>query len=360
MNDNINWLKFFSIKKMIWLSLAISVGLNLIFLLFFFFGRTFFMPPDKVGGPPPFELWRILIQTLTCFILVFALFIYNRYAIVVTSKRRRALLHVVLGSLLLTLTLSLFFSSIPLLCHHHELHPNFVFRVFRDGVMRDLSTMVIVILLVQLLYSLFRQKTIAVENEVLRTENIRTRYEVLKSQMDPHFLFNSLNTLKSLISIDKDKADDYLQQLSYVLRCTLQNKDIVSLAEELKCVKAYCSLMKIRYGDGLCFSFDVGEDYLSCAVLALSIQGLVENAVKHNVISDKRPLSISVFVRDDAIVVSNPIQAKYAPEHGNRIGLVNLKERYRLMWNTEVTIDNTGEVFTVSIPLIRNNESINN
>lgn len=360
MNDNRDWFKFLSVKKMVWLSLAISVGLNLIFLLFFFFGRTFFMPPDKVGGLPPFELWRILSQTLTCFILVFLLFLYNRYAIVCTSKRHLSLLHVVFGSLFLALTLSVLLSAIPILCHHHKLHPDFVFRVIRDGVMRDLSTMVIVILLVQLLYSLFRQRIIAVENETLRTENIRTRYEVLKSQMDPHFLFNSLNTLKSLITIDKDKADDYLQQLSYVLRCTLQNKDIVSLEEELKCVKAYCSLMKIRYGDGLSFCFDVDEDYLSCTILALSLQGLVENAVKHNVISDKRPLKISVFVRDGAIVVSNPIQAKFTPEPGNRIGLVNLKERYRLMWNIEVDVDNTDEVFTVSIPLVRDDKSVNN
>ena len=229
----------------------------------------------------------------------------------------------------------------------------FQMRVIRDGLTRDYSLTAIVIMICYLLRSLYHQKVIAVENEELRTENIRTHYEALKSQLDPHFLFNSLNTLQSLIEIDGEKAGDYVQQLSSVLRYTLQNKEVVMLADEMNCVQAYCSMMQIRYGDNLRVDFQVDSRYNEYMVLPLAVQGLVENAIKHNVISAKQPLEIRMMTTDGGLLeISNAIQPKIKDEADGGLGLANLVERYRLQWNKEVGIMDDGRRFKVTIPLM--------
>ena len=183
---------------------------------------------------------------------------------------------------------------------------------------------------------------------------MRAHYEALKNQVNPHFLFNSLNTLNSLIKIDADKAQNYVQQLSSVFRYTLQNQEIITLKEEMDFTQSYCQLMQIRYGENLKFVQQIDEKYYSYKIMPLSLQILVENAIKHNVVSNKHPLTIIIKTTvDDNIIVSNPIQPKIKPEQGNGIGLVNLSERYRLMWKKEISIDKKNDMFEVTIPLIQ-------
>ena len=116
--------------------------------------------------------------------------------------------------------------------------------------------------------------------------------------------------------------------------------------------KAYCNLMQIRYGDNLHFDFNIDSNLLARQVLPLSMQGLIENAIKHNVISGKQPLRVTITAIDDTLKVANPIQPKIMEEPSNGIGLANLSERYRLKWNREVEIFNDGKVFEVTLPLI--------
>lgn len=354
MNKRSKGVDFLSVKTILWLSLAISVGFQLIFNLTMFFGETFFI--TEVHGPRHhFNLGRTLMFAALNFVLVFFVFLYNRRIMRVEFKKKfQELLTIIIGSVMITSVLSILMSWIPTLIADpgRPQPPDMLFRVIRDGLVRDFSLMVIVIMAAQLTRSLFNQKTIAVENEMLRTENLQSRFEALKSQMDPHFLFNSLNTLQSLVGTDTEKAEDYIQQLSFVLRHTLQNKEVVTLADELKCVQAYCSMMQIRYGDNLRFDFQIDSKYHNNNVLPLSIQGLIENAVKHNVISARQPLSVTISTSDDGFLkVSNPIQPKIMEEPGNGIGLANLAERYRLMWNEEVKIFDDGKVFEVTLPL---------
>jgi LytS/YehU family sensor histidine kinase len=140
-----------------------------------------------------------------------------------------------------------------------------------------------------------------------------------------------------------------------VLRYTLQNKEVLSLEDELKCVYAYCEMMHVRYGENLQFEFKIDAKYNNNSVLPLSLQSLIENAVKHNVISSKQPLVVTVATGDDCVTVSNPIQAKTTPEESNGIGLANLSERYRLKWDKDVEITNDGSTFSVKLPLVINN-----
>ena len=350
--------EFLSLKVILLLSLGISVGFHVLFTISAFFGNTLFFPEIKQDPQRHFHLWRILLFTACNFVLVFLLFLYNRRIFSVDFKKKgMRVFFLIFGSVLITTALSLSFTLVPELIQPDDLSPDVMARFIRNGLMRDFSFMVVVMLVTKLLQTLYERNNIRVENEALRAENITTHYEALKSQLDPHFMFNSLNTLQSLIGTDAAKAQSYVQELSQVLRSTLQNKEVVTLEQELQGVHAYCNLMQIRYGDNLRFVFQIEPHYLQYMVLPLSVQGLVENAIKHNVISGKQPLQVSIVTTDDGLLkVSNPIQHKIMEEADNGIGLANLAERYRLKWNVEVRVMDDEKFFEVSLPLISSNE----
>ena len=344
-------------KRIALVALIISLGFHAIMMLSFFFGNTLFSSElVKAMNPQHFHIGRFLFFTTASFIIVFLILVYNRKVLSYSYKNKyNELIVIIVGSLIITAVFSIGFVYTRAALSPQHPDPEFMYKIMRDSLVRDLTMAVVVLLVVQLLRSQYYQKTIAVENEALRSENILTRFEALKSQLDPHFLFNSLNTLQSLITLDTEKAENYLQQLSSVLRYTLQNKEVLGLEEELKCVHAYCEMMQIRYGENLKFEFQIDEKYNDYYVLPLSLQSLIENSVKHNVISSKQPLTVTLATADDCVSVSNPIQAKTQPEESNGIGLVNLTERYRLKWNKEVEITNDGSTFCVKLPLIKNN-----
>ena len=223
----------------------------------------------------------------------------------------------------------------------------------RTVLMTDLISALIVILTTYLLSSVYENQQNVLKNEKLVAENIRTRYEVLKSQVDPHFLFNSLNTLDGLISMDTEKAHEYVQNLSSVFRYTIGNKEIIQLGDELDFTESYIGLMKIRYGDSLHVNIQVDNEYKHSYIMPISIQLLVENAIKHNVLSNKQPLVIHIeTTRNDSIKIWNKIQPKNAPETGEGIGLSNLAERYNLLFQKEIVIS-SNDVFCVELPLIK-------
>ena len=201
--------------------------------------------------------------------------------------------------------------------------------------------------------SFLRNQQTRLENERLISENIRNRHEALKNQLNPHFLFNSLNTLDGLIGFDDEKARSYLHNLSAIFRYTIQNKEITSLREELNFVESYACLMKIRYGNSLQIQYTVDEKYNDFNIMPLSLQLLIENAIKHNVVNDRHPLIIKIITtQNDSIMVSNAIQPKLNACEGEGIGLANLVERYRLLFDLEVMINKT-DVFAVEIPLVK-------
>ena len=227
---------------------------------------------------------------------------------------------------------------------HHYLHP------LRDFIMSCLVTSSCYII-----YLIRRQQQVIIENEQLQAENIRNQFEVLKNQLNPHMLFNSLNTLRSLVRENQDRAQDYIQELSRVLRYTLQGNESqsVTLREEMDFVSAYIFLLKMRFEDNLQFEIDIEcnlEDYF---LPPMSIQMLIENAVKHNEISNRRPLTITIVTDPEgSLSVSNPIQPKLTAATGTGIGLANLDKRYHLLFRQEIQITEDSN-FTVLIPLIR-------
>ena len=219
------------------------------------------------------------------------------------------------------------------------------------------SFALVVVLLYGRIYLLIRQQQeIELENEHLRNENLSTRYNMLVSQINPHFFFNSLNSLAMLIrERDEEKALTYIDRLSYTFRYIIQNgqNTLSTLDEELKFADAYSYLFRIRYADKLFFDIDTDRSLDSWNLPALTLQPLIGNAVKHNTITKNKPFHISIRTEGEYLIVSNTIVPKLEPEPGTGIGLKNLDDRYRLITGRGIEIENDGKTFTVRLPLTK-------
>ena len=338
------------------LALSISLLLNIFSLIMFLYAQNALVPNDTEHLRPPFTIHIMmthLIYNFTIiFILAFILYVLNFKWFETTFPSHIRMLLQIVSTLAAALLLSYMFTKILIVFNDSNPHPK---AMMFGSMVRDMIIAVIVLLTSLLFYLSRKQQQTALENKTLIAENMRTRYEALKNQVDPHFLFNSLNTLHGLIKIDAEKAQQYVQQLSYVFRYTLQNKEIISLEEELNFTRAYCHLMQIRYGDSLQFIYEIDPRFRNYSIIPLSLQTLVENAIKHNVVTTKQPLIISFVTNENGTVcVSNPIQLKKETESGEGIGLANLSERYRLMWQQEIVITQNDGIFKVEIVLLGN------
>ena len=188
----------------------------------------------------------------------------------------------------------------------------------------------------------------------LEAAHMAAQFESLQNQVNPHFLFNSLNVLSTLVYRDQDLATKFIKQLSKVYRYVLEakNKEVVSLETELKALEAYIFLVKIRFGTG--FIFDNQLPTHSKGHLApLSLQMLVENAVKHNIADKNHPLVVKLYEENGRVIVHNNLQLKRKLQHSVGIGLINIKKRYQYLSDVPVTIDETNHYFKVGLPIVQ-------
>lgn len=216
----------------------------------------------------------------------------------------------------------------------------------------------VVVVCTYILRLIFQKQSIELENEQLKRESLESQYQTLKNQVSPHFLFNSLNALQTLIREDADVAQKYVNHLSLVLRYTLQSneKQSVYLSEELKYVESYLFLVQLRYEANLKVDITVPDKMGNLRLPPLSLQTLLENAIKHNEISKRKPLLVTISEKDDkTLVVSNPIQPKLRKTEGTGIGLYNLSKQYELISGQGIAISNENACFRVEIPLLNFN-----
>lgn len=195
------------------------------------------------------------------------------------------------------------------------------------------------------------QKSIKKEQKLLE-ENLKYRYNSLKLQVNPHFLFNSLNTLSELVYEDPKKADHYIQTLSDIYRYVLENEEteLIELEKELEFVQNYFHLQQVRDEGKILMEIDIKHSK-GIKIIPVSLQLLVENALKHNTKSKEKPLKIRISLRNENIVVSNPIQKKTILESSTQIGLSNLNDRTKIMLGKELEISHENNSFTVQLPI---------
>lgn len=202
--------------------------------------------------------------------------------------------------------------------------------------------------------TLVEKETWAKEKALLQKDRLNAQYDNLKNQLNPHFLFNSLSSLDGLIDEDPALARQFLQQLSKVFRYVLQNKENerVPLETELVFIRHYVSLLKTRFDGTLDVQFAITDEALEQAIVPVTLQILIENAIKHNSINENRPLTIRVTTDDGYLTVANPIQRKRQVGTSNGQGLNNLKLLYGYLSARPVTISDDGVQFAVRIPLL--------
>jgi sensor histidine kinase YesM len=195
----------------------------------------------------------------------------------------------------------------------------------------------------------------AIEAEKYQQESMAARYESLKNQVNPHFLFNSLNALSNLVYEDENKAAMFIDELAGVYRYVLetQDKDVVPVAEEIKFLRSYLYLQQIRFGEKLKIDFLL--DGADTWVPPLSLQMLIENAIKHNIISEEDPLGIRISINKDFIVVENNLQRKTpSGDESSGMGLENIRRRYDMLGGKKVVVREEFGVFSVMLPLLKN------
>lgn len=199
------------------------------------------------------------------------------------------------------------------------------------------------------------QKTL-LETERIKRQQLQSQFSVLKSQISPHFLFNSLNALSTIVHKDAHQSEVFIRKLADIFHYVLQNShlDLISLQQELDFTKAYCYLLKVRYGQNLKVKVEVFPDKITHKMIPpLTLQMLVENAIKHNEISQEHPLQINIGNQGDFLWIQNNLQTRHQPEASLHIGLNNIKSRYSFFTDIAIDISKTSTMFMVKLPLLK-------
>ncbi len=219
---------------------------------------------------------------------------------------------------------------------------------------RAVITAGILLLLIFLLDTSQKLLKTNTENQRLQLENSQAKFEILKQQVNPHFLFNSLNILKTMVKSADAKTEEFIIRLSEFYRSTLLTNvhDQVTLEEELRIIEHYIFMLKARFGDKLIVEEHIDAAHLKDRLPPFTLQLLIENCIKHNVVSEDKPLRIELFTEDHTLVVRNNLQQKRSVEAGSRTGLQNISSRLLILTGQAIQIELTATHFTVQLPLI--------
>ncbi|OXG09067.1 histidine kinase [Flavobacterium araucananum] len=284
--------------------------------------------------------------------LLFSVFIwyYNIYSLPKFSSQRthtslfnwKLLLSVLMGILVMVI----------LVIGHQEL-----FQISKMDApimfeLRGILINLIVYMFLHLLFQNYQTQQMGVELERTKAVNLGAQYELLKQQVNPHFLFNSLNTLKSMVDIQDPQSSDFILKLSDFYRFTLESRklDLIPLREELQILDSYVYLLKARFEDGFVLENQVDQKQYDSAVPPFTLQLLIENCIKHNVVSLDKPLYIKLYTDGDFLVIENKIQLKRGVL-STGVGLDNINQRFMHLIHKEIEIEKNETIFKVKIPM---------
>jgi sensor histidine kinase YesM len=328
----------------------------------------------KLSPFPP--LMILLIGTVFITLLIFTFWSINilltytldKYSITISTKTKYFISYAlcILAFVLIRIVFQILGSEIYHQILTQKLSYINLFRAHAIEVIRfimislfSVSSNTIILIIQDLMLLREKKAIIESENAQLKIKNIEATYSQLKQQIHPHFLFNSLNTLKTLIRKQPKDAEVYLIKLSDFLRAsiTLNNENLAKLSDELKFCFDYLELQKGRFGEALKYSVEIPEEVKSGYVPVFSVQHLLENAIKHNVLTIENPLLIEVKYDNNRIIVTNNVQVKNIPEETTGRGLANLAERYKILSDEEIIFKSDDNHFSISLKILNHEDS---
>lgn len=334
------------------ISLAVSLALTVFFV---FPWITLAGEINNLGKFVPEESvkMRLVYMATTVFVISLIMFYHNFFWKLQLPRPKQnwlgwiqdaainILLVLVLSGSLLLITEQLF--GVP------SVRTYLILYVFRN------TSIAFVAVMVNYVYKLVEtSKSDKIRILSLNKERAETELAILKTQIDPHFLFNTLNSLTSLIRQNGKEAIEFVGHLSETFRYTLEHRkeDVVTVKKELAFLESYIFMMKIRFADGLDIHIKVKDTHLSRKIPQFALQLLIENAVKHNRISERSPLVIGIESNDEHLMVVNNLQAKLPSSGGYGIGLANLSKRYLLLAGLDIQVYKNESKFEVKLPLL--------
>jgi sensor histidine kinase YesM len=296
-----------------------------------------------------FDPYELLFQTVLNFIFCLCIFYVNRKYFRTPVNRWR--LKEEGQALLINFILLVVFTVLIVKVQKRLFSPGLLPG---KGVgMKFLISILLIAIEMKIVDVLRHARSKEMENAQLRNAHLKAELGLLKGQLQPHFFFNALSSLSGVVREDPSRAQYYINQLSKVYRYSLQKNDnnLVHLRDELNAVQSYVALLKMRHEKGFELKVDIAEEDMHYLLPHMSLQPLIENASKHNIVTVSRPLQIHLFVEDKQLVVENNIQPVSFPEAGTGIGLPNLNERYKILMQQEISIMKKEGKFIVKLPL---------
>jgi hypothetical protein len=342
------------ISRLLWFILGIAVGIQLIIITYNHLSGYYVLDDFRHFT---LRLMRgTLLSVAAGLMIVFGNLLVIAFLNQKTSWEEKPLLRIPIQFLLTILLASLVSLGITSLAH--AINP------YREGLSPVLLTnaliysvvnLVIMTVLEAWIYFIEGSKA-RVEAKKLREELSQIKFEVLKSQINPHFMFNSLNVLSGLISTDVNKAQIFIDEFSHIYRYVLETieQPVSTLERELDFMRSYLFLQQIRYGESLTYSVDIPADLLEKLLPPLSLQVVLENAIKHNVVNAKNPLNIDIFTSGQTLIVKNTLKPKMTMGKSTGVGLKNLKKRYALVGTESPVFNVDSNHYIARLPLIEN------
>lgn len=312
--------------------------------------RLLFWKVDGIGVRlVPFNIYEWLIQFGISFLFCVAMFSVNKNSGKYFNQQWNVVIHgkIIMINLFILLLFVITGGLISRLFIQSKIFP------LNGNLVRLVFATILIFIELKILTAVAYAQQKEVENDQLRHANTKMELELLKSQLNPHFFFNALSSLSGVVREDQQKAQQYIFHLSKIFRYSLSkpSQSLVTLKEELNELNSYCELMKMRHEAGFVINKVIDVDTNAILLPQMSLQPIVENALKHNIATIDQPLEILITVNDNLLVIQNNLQLKQYPEAGTGIGLANLNERYKILLHKEIEIIKTANSFTIKLPL---------
>lgn len=324
-----------------------------------FMGHIIFYNRNDAGDQR-FGFWIIYLlsvaETMILWEVNRLVFLYYRNRFPDLHETKQRILHAFIASMIVTIVLRAL--NIYLYDQTKFWGHRFPLEAYLHAIAVALLFVIVVGGVYEATYYFRSWKDTAVEAEALKKENLQTQFDSLKVQINPHFLFNSLGSLSSLIEENPKQAQTFVNEMASVYRYLLQSneKGLVTLQNEINFIEAYTGMLTTRFPEGLRVTIDVHEEDREKLIPPLTLQLLLENAVKHNAVLASKPLYITINSDNRNILrVCNNLQPKTSAVHSNKMGLHNIITKYKLLNQPEVAVLQTDDSFCVALPLINKN-----